>query len=124
MGRAFEYHSNNHLKAWPWDRGTDVKKPKLVYNQFGGTLGGPIIKDKLFYFASYEGTYDHRAVQRKVTVPTDAMKAGDFSGFLPDFVIYNPYTDATAQRSLIHLNGNRWPPRAIPDATRQPTRAV
>jgi hypothetical protein len=94
-GSGFEYHSNNHLKAWPWDRGTDVNKPKLVYNQFGGTLGGPIIKDKLFYFASYEGTYDHRAVQRKVTVPSAAMKAGDFSEFLPDFVVYNPYTDAT-----------------------------
>jgi len=93
-GSGFEYHSDNHLKAWPWERGTDVNKPKLVYNQFGGTIGGPIKKDKLFYFASYEGSYDHRAVQRKVTVPTDAMKAGDFSQFLPDFVIYNPYTDA------------------------------
>src|SRR5437763_12738130 len=46
-GSAFEYHSNNHLKAWPLDPGTDVNKPKLVYNQFGGTLGGPIKKDKL-----------------------------------------------------------------------------
>lgn len=89
-GSGFEYHSNNHVKAGPWDRGTDVNKPKLVYNQFGGTLGGPIIKDKLFYFASYEGTFDHRAVQRRVTVPTAAMKAGDFSEFLPDLVIYNP----------------------------------
>ncbi|MFN7996238.1 MAG: carboxypeptidase regulatory-like domain-containing protein [Bryobacteraceae bacterium] len=94
-GSAFEYHSNNHLKAWPWDTVPQANKPKLVYNQFGGTVGGPIKKDKLFFFASYEGSYDHRAVQRKVTVPTDAMKAGDFSSFLPDIVIYNPYTDAS-----------------------------
>lgn len=96
-GSAFEYNSNNHLKAWPWQVPPGVsEKPKLVYNQAGGTVGGPIKKDKLFYFASYEGTWDHRAVQRKVTVPTDAMKAGDFSNFLSSgIVIYNPYTDAT-----------------------------
>ncbi len=96
-GSGFEYHSNNHLKAWPWTGPAgQVNKPKLVYNQFGGTIGGPIKHDKLFYFLSYEGNYDHRAVQRKVTVPTDAMKAGDFSQFLDSgIIIYNPYTDST-----------------------------
>src|SRR5207253_3211975 len=96
-GSAFEYHSNQHLKAWPESVPPgQSQKPMLVYNQFGGTIGGPIKKDKLFYFVSYEGSSDHRNVSRKVTVPTDAMKAGDFSQFLANGInIYNPYTDAS-----------------------------
>src|SRR5207302_10092147 len=96
-GSAFEYHSNQHLKAWPESVPSGQSaKPKLVYNQFGGTVGGPIKKDKLFYFVSYEGSYDHRNVQRKVTVPTAAMRAGDFSQFLASgTIIYNPFTDAS-----------------------------
>jgi Carboxypeptidase regulatory-like domain/TonB dependent receptor-like, beta-barrel len=82
-GSAFEYHTDNHLKAWP-DQIDDPQlntgnKPKQVYNQLGGTLGGAIKKDKLFYFASYEGTFDHQAVQKRVTVPSTAFKKGDFS---------------------------------------------
>jgi len=60
-GSAFEYHTNQHLKAKPFFTPADKVSPKIVYNQFGGTVGGPIKRDKLFYFVSYEGTFDRRS---------------------------------------------------------------
>src|SRR5881628_3366960 len=57
-GSAFEYHSDNALKARPYFLPQNQNNPKLIYNQFGATIGGPIKKDKVFYFLSYEGTFD------------------------------------------------------------------
>jgi len=82
-GSAFEYHTDNYLKAWPMrfdDAALNTgNKPKQVYNEYGGTVGGPIVKNKAFYFVSYEGTADHRNVQTFATVPLPAMLKGDLS---------------------------------------------
>jgi hypothetical protein len=88
-GDIFEYHNNNHLKAWPMqfdqaatNRGTS---PKFIYNDFGGAIGGPIKKNKLFFFTSYEGLYNNFNAQTFGTVPTQAMRTGDLSAGLGDY---------------------------------------
>jgi len=82
-GSFYEFFRNDVLNAHPF---TFVASPKPAFkqNQFGGTIGGPIKKDKTFFFASYEG---RRVVQgivsQQVTVPTVTDLAGDFSGGSP-----------------------------------------
>ncbi|MBI1786326.1 MAG: TonB-dependent receptor [Acidobacteria bacterium] len=78
-GALFEYHTDNKLKAKNFFLPQGQNNPKLVFNEFGGVLGGPIKKNKLFYFVSYEGNYDHEFASRFGTVPTPAMKRGDMS---------------------------------------------
>ena len=78
-GSAFEYHNNQKIKAYPWNSDRTQNKPKFIYNQFGGTIGGPIKKNKLFYFVSYEGTREALFAQRFVDVLSPAMRRGDLS---------------------------------------------
>jgi Carboxypeptidase regulatory-like domain/TonB-dependent Receptor Plug Domain len=76
-GSLFEYLRNDALDANTWGA---ISKPPLRRNQFGGSIGGPIKKDKLFFFGSYSGlrqreqTFNNGAI-----VPTDAERSGDFS---------------------------------------------
>lgn len=106
-GSAFEYHTNQHLKARPFFTPASFTKPKLVYNQFGGTVGGAIKRDKLFYFVSYEGTFDRRNASLTVSVPTPAMKAGDFSA--SDRPIYDPLTGDASGANRTPFAGNQVP---------------
>jgi len=92
-GVAFEYHEDQALRARQFFETPSVspKKGKGILNDFGGTFGGPIKKDKLFFFGSYNGTYerDNRSTGL-VTVPTAALAVGDFTG--TGTVIYDPHT--------------------------------
>ena len=80
---------------------TGVRGPFKV-NYYGGSLGGPIIKDRLFFFASYEGLRNIAPINKAITVPTQLERNGDFSctkiadnnGQPVPVTIYNPYTAA------------------------------
>lgn len=93
-GDLFEYHNDNHLKAWPMlfdAAGQNIgNKPKYIYNDFGGSAGGPIKKDKVFFFASYEGLFNNFTAQTFATIPTQAMRTGDLSA--SGTPIYDPLT--------------------------------
>jgi len=82
-GSAFWFNRNTALNAESFFTSPGTPTPPFTRNQFGGTLGMPILKNKLFFFADYEG------LRQKIpgspgytTVPTDAMRQGDFSELL------------------------------------------
>lgn len=99
-GDAFEFIRNYALDATNYFA---TSPDPLKQNQFGGTIGGPILKNRLFYFGSYQGTRTNTAQNGQVAfVPTAAERTGDFSDLLPETQLINPATGAP-------LPGNRLP---------------
>jgi hypothetical protein len=85
------------------------KKEKLKRHQFGGTLGGPIYRDRTFFFASYEGAREQQGIVFNNIVPSTAMKAGNFSGIANR--IYDPTTGQPFPGNVIPTN--RLSPQAL-----------
>jgi len=79
-GSVYEYFRNDALDA----RGFFAPEtPTHRQNEFGAIVGGPIHKDKTFFFGWYNGFRLHRAASNSlITVPSDALKRGDFSTYL------------------------------------------
>jgi len=75
-GIAYEFIRNDALDARNFFA---LSPPPLRFNQFGGTLGGPLIKNRLFFQVNYEGSRDRQAKVFNVTMPTAAEKAGSFT---------------------------------------------
>ena len=80
-GSGYYFGRNDALAARDYFLGqANQPKAALSVHDFGGTIGGPIIKDKLQFFASEEWNREERGVTRTAFVPTAAERAGDFSG--------------------------------------------
>jgi hypothetical protein len=80
-GSVFGMHDNSALRAFTWDenRAGITEKPKGRRNIDGGSLGGPIKKDKFFFFADWEGTFERVAFSPRFSVPTADFRTGNFS---------------------------------------------
>ncbi|HWB98601.1 MAG TPA: TonB-dependent receptor, partial [Bryobacteraceae bacterium] len=114
-GSAFEFLRNSTLDGTNFFANLNgAGKPPFKRNQFGGTAGGRIIRDKLFYFGSFEGTRTRNGQSFTSTVPTMLQRQGNFSQQLP---IFDPATTQGSGGSMTRqpFAGNiipqsRWDP--------------
>jgi hypothetical protein len=89
-GSAYEFHRNDNLDASNFfSNKNNAPKPFRLRNQFGGTIGGPIVANKTFFFTDYEGLRDRAGTVRLTSVPQPAWRQGRFT--IP---ISNPYNPA------------------------------
>lgn len=82
-GSLYSFYENQDLTANLWSNNYNhIAKGVFHQNQFGATFGGPIRKDKLFFFGDFEGFRNTAAGTGTASVPTTRMRKGDFSEFL------------------------------------------
>ncbi|HWB97639.1 MAG TPA: carboxypeptidase-like regulatory domain-containing protein, partial [Bryobacteraceae bacterium] len=113
-GSAYEFFRNDHLDANNFFNNlAGINKRPLKQNQFGASLGGPVLlphyysgKNRTFFFVNYEGARIRSGTTSTTTVPTAAMRQGDFSG--------------TALMIKDPLTGNPFPNNRIPDTRISP----
>jgi hypothetical protein len=99
-GDLYEFVRNDVFDARNYFAG--AVKPPLKRNQFGGTVGGRILRDELYYFGSYEGTRLSTGITQTGIVPTAAQASGDMSALLAKGIqLKNPYTGAAVPGNVI-----------------------
>jgi len=107
-GSAFWFNNNNKTKAKPFFTPAGERNPKDIFNQFGGTFGGPIKRNKLFYFVSHEGTLIRQFAAGLYTVPTALTRRGIMTE--SDRPIYDPATGDPDGANRTPFPGNIIPP--------------
>src|SRR5215469_7700736 len=107
-GSGYDYFQNDALTAYDYAFGKSKADlgpiPHLRYNNFGGSVGGPILKKKMFFFFDYDQIVDHGNSSGTNDVPTTALMGGDFTGIQ---TLYDPTTQTIAQDA----GGNPYPVR-------------
>ncbi|MGC2402154.1 MAG: TonB-dependent receptor [Acidobacteriaceae bacterium] len=91
-GSAFEHFGNQNLVAQNY---FSTSNPSFTNSDFGAGIGGPILRRKIYFFASYEGVRNDQPVAINPNLPTLAFRGGDFSSLLSNstpIIIKNPYT--------------------------------
>ena len=113
-GSAFEFYNSDKLNAAPFSfTTTPIPKLPLKANTYGGTLGGPISRNKLFFFGSFEGYKRSQSLFTEFSVPNEALRRGDFSsarntnGTLQ--LIYDPNSGAANGANRAQFDNNQIP---------------
>ena len=99
------------MKAKPFFLPVGQGMPKYIDNQFGGSVGGPLLKNKLFYFGSWEDSLNRQTGASFVTVPTEAMHSGNLSG--SSTPMYDPLSGNADGTGRTAFTGNIIPPNRI-----------
>ncbi len=113
-GRVFEFFRDEGLDAHNYFDAKDQPVPPLSQHQFGGSLGGPIVSNRSFFFASYEGQQLHRSLTRTFTVPSLALRQGNFAGAAPicDPLAVDPTSGSCTPFANNQIPSNRLDPVA------------
>ncbi len=118
-GSAFEFYNSDALNANSFYFGAGQVPKKLPLNQktYGGTVGGPIAKNKVFFFGSFEGYKRTQDLTTAFTVPDEALRRGDFSRATNNAgapqIIYNPFTGGANGVGRVPFEGNIIPSNLI-----------
>jgi outer membrane receptor protein involved in Fe transport len=111
-GTLWEQHTNssfaarNYFYNKTYFAAAGDTVPKNILNQFGANFGGPIVKNKLFFFSGFEGLSQRQLYPTLISLPTDAERAGDFSGLA---TLYDPLTgnpDGTGRKTFASENAD------------------
>jgi outer membrane receptor protein involved in Fe transport len=111
-GAAFLFRQSDALQArnslfqFQKDPTTGKFIPHTLRNQFGGAIGGPLIKDRIFFFGDYEGARSRVGGTRLLTVPTEAARQGNLSAYLGDVIrdaLGNPIRVTTVSGAQVDL---------------------
>jgi hypothetical protein len=111
-GSAYEFVRNDFFDAKNYFDNPDQRIPELRKNQFGATIGGPILKNRLFYFGDYEGNIQRIGQTFFGTVPTLLQRGGNFSEIGQN--IYNPLSTAPCDSCLSGFARTAFPGNIVP----------
>ena len=115
-GSAYEFLRNKVLNSNTFfNNASGIGTPPFVQNQWGANVGGPIAKDKVFFFSSYEGYRQRQGRSLLLDSPTVAMQGGDFSEL--DRLIHDPFSITSAD----DLPRTPFPNNLVPDARQDAT---
>lgn len=122
-GSVYDFIQNSDANAKNYFANTTAKG-LLVRNQYGGSFGGPVFKDKLFYFVAYEGLSNHSDGYNQGAVPTALQRAGDFSQTYTSsgtlVPVYDPSSTVAASGTTSGYTRTQFAGNKIPAASINP----